>query len=75
VSNIHSFHVVVSVPAKTRRDRATGEVTTVAPATRKAVVLEVDVGELERTLCLRAAQNKTGKAVLGGGSITAKVAR
>lgn len=71
--NIQAMDVDVDVPPVTEYDKATGQIVVVKPASRRTVRLVIDINHLRRTLCKQAARNRTGKAVLGGGAITAKV--
>ena len=75
--NIKSFHVVVDVPEVRSYDRfeADGSRLLLRAAARKAVVIEIDLDALTKSLGVRAATNKSGKAVEASGAVRALLAR
>lgn len=75
--NVKSFHVVVDV-AEVRsysEKELDGSRKLIRPASRKAVVIEVDLDALTRDLGVRAATNKSGKAVEASGAVRALLAK
>ncbi len=83
MQNIKSFHAVVDVPELRDWGRANVEGESkhtrsgpvIRPAARKAVVIEIDLDALAKDLGVRAATNKTGKAVEASGAVRALLAR
>lgn len=81
--NIKQFHVVVDVPEYRAwgREGVDGESPysrsgpLISPAARRAVVIEIDLDALTKDLGLRAATNKSGKAVEASGAVRALLAK
>lgn len=73
MSNYIEFYATINVPAKTRLNPETGQRDTIKPATRKVVLVSIDKAALAAGVATNAANNRTGRAVIGGGAVLAKV--
>jgi len=73
--NIKNFQVIAAVPAQKRYSAEADMMVIVEPAAYKTVTIAVDLDHLAKTLALKAATNKTGKAIEAGGAVVARVSR
>lgn len=74
MASLKTFQVVATVPDKKRYSAEADMMVVVEPAHYQRVTITVDLDHLAKTLAVKAATNKTGKAIEAGGAIVARIA-
>lgn len=75
MATLQCFKVIADVPAVTKYSAQADMMVVVEHARLQTVTITVDLDHLAKTLAVKAATNKSGKAIEAGGAVVARVAQ